>query len=113
MPEFLKFFQGNIVAIVVVFGFIGLSVMFYSQRDEKTRNCLDLVTAPNGKYSRTAIGQCFGILVAVWAPIYQTMNGTLDAAIFGLSLAYLAGSEGYATYLRFKATQQSSETPKP
>lgn len=105
----LKFVQENIVALVAISAFIGLGVLFWTERGNDNRKCLDLVTAPNGKYSRDAIGQCFGILVAVWAPIFTTLQGKLEVAVLVASLAYLGACEAYGKYMRFKSEQTGTE----
>src|SRR5690348_1742835 len=92
--------QPNLLSVVVggVFGLL-LAIM-WSRRGQI--DCLDLITSPDGRLSRTAIGQTFGILVAIWAPVYTTMQGKLEPEILGISLAFLGLVEGYAKYLRAK-----------
>ena len=92
--------QPNLLSVVVggVFGLL-LAIM-WSRRGQI--DCLDLITSPDGRLSRTAIGQTFGILVAIWAPVYTTISGKLEPEVLAIALAYLGLVEGYAKYLRAK-----------
>lgn len=108
----LRLVQENIVALAV-FGAIGsMFILFWTERNNEQRKCLDLVTAPNGKYSRTAIGQCFGILLAIFAPLYTTLQGELDATIFAASLLYLGGVEMYSIWMRQKQSHHDDALPE-
>lgn len=95
--------QINLMASVVGLSFVLLLVAIFSKRG--TIHCTDLITSPDGRLSRTAIGQTLGILVAVWAPVYTTVQEKLDPVVLGISLSYLGLVEGYAKYLRWKADQ--------
>lgn len=96
-------YEVNLLALVAGIGFALLFAALWRRR--RSIDCMDLITSPDGKLSRTAIGQSFGILVAVWAPIYTTLQGKLDGTVFATSLAYLGLVEGYAKYLRYKNDQ--------
>jgi hypothetical protein len=108
----LRFIQENIVLIVASIGFIGLAFVFYTGRHDDTRRCVDLITAPNGKYSRTAIGQCFGILLAIFSPIYTTLQGKLEIGVFAASLVYLGGVEMYSIWMRQKQSSVDANLPE-
>lgn len=95
--------QINMMAFVVTSAFVLLLIAIFSKRG--TLHCTDLITSPDGRLSRTAIGQTLGILVAVWAPAYTTVQDKLDPMVLGISLGYLGLVEGYAKYLRWKADQ--------
>lgn len=95
--------QVNLMAFVVALAFVLLLVAIFSKRG--TLHCTDLITSPDGRLSRTAIGQTLGILVAVWAPAYSTVQDKLDPVVLGISLSYLGLVEGYAKYLRWKSEQ--------
>lgn len=88
---------------VMVAVFTVLLVMLFVER--KTLKCSDLITSPDGRLSRTAIGQACGIVIATWAPAYTTVQGHLDAMVLTICLTYLGGVEGYAKYLRWKDAQ--------
>ena len=115
LKDILYLLQSNLAVIVLLCGTLMLFLLMYSRSKDATSvaDCMDLVTAPNGKYSRVAIGQCFGILVAVWAPVYTTVQDKLDPTVLAISLAYLGGVEAYAKYLRFKAAQGKVDEEPP
>lgn len=105
----LDFVQKYILALAALIGIIGIGLVFWVERDNPIRKCLDLITAPNGKYSRTAIGQCFGILLAIFAPIYTTLQDKLDPVIYAASLLYLGGVEMYTIYMRQRQKQMDGQ----
>jgi len=112
VKDLLYLLQSNLAVLVVLVCTLLLFLLMYRRRNDDKADCMDLVTAPNGKYSRVAIGQCFGIVVAVWAPVYTTMQDKLDSTVLAISLAYLGGVEAYAKYLRFKASQNKPADEK-
>jgi len=93
----------NLLTLVIAGGFCLLLAVMWSRRG--TVDCLDLITSPDGRLSRTSIGQTFGIIVAIWAPVYTTLDGKLQAEVLAISLAYLGIVEGYSKYLRWRADQ--------
>jgi hypothetical protein len=101
MRDFVEFFQQNANGIALMVGVALLWFVMFMNRT--SANCLDLITSPSGRYSLEKIGQCFGIMVAVTAPIYPTLHGEKpDAVILGIALAYLGSIEAYSKYLRIK-----------
>jgi hypothetical protein len=101
--------QPNLMSFIVGGVFVLLFVMLWSNRH--SLDCTDLITNKDGKLSRTAIGQTFGIIVAIWAPVYTTMEGKLEAEVLAISLAYLGLVEGYSKYLRWKSDQGQRQDP--
>lgn len=99
--------QVNMLSMVVMAVFLLVFFVLFVHRGKV--NCLDLLTSPDGRLSRTAIGQTLGVVVAVWAPVYTTIDGKLDATVMGISLAYLGGVEAYAKYLRWKSDMINKE----
>lgn len=95
--------QLNALSVVVTIAFCLLLFVMWTHRDRL--DCVDLITSPDGRLSRTAIGQVSGTLVAIWTPVYMSAKGTLDPVVLGLCLAYLGGVEAYAKYLRWKSDQ--------
>tara|TARA_R110000868_G_scaffold283445_1_gene543885 strand:- start:140 stop:457 length:318 start_codon:yes stop_codon:yes gene_type:complete len=94
----IDIFKESAVGIALILGVILLWYVMWMNR--KTSNCLDLITSASGRYSIEKIGQCFGIMVAVTAPIYPTIHGEKpDAAVLAISLAYLGSIEAYRKYL--------------
>jgi hypothetical protein len=105
--------QENILAIVLALSFIMLFVLMWTRR--KTLDCTDLITSPNGRMSRSAIGQCGGIVVAIWAPVFTTLQGQLDSTVLGVCLTYLGGVGMFTTYMRAKlgaSPQEPEEKPR-
>lgn len=96
-------FQVNVMSVVIITAFAALMTAIFVRRS--TLHCTDLITSPDGRLSRTAIGQTFGIIVAVWAPVITTLQGKLDSTVLMVCLAYLALVEGYSKYLRWKSDQ--------
>ena len=88
-----------------------LFIMIWSNR--KVLDCTDLIcaydTSGEKRLSATRIGQCMGIVVAVWAPVYTTFMGKLDAEILLTSLAYLGAVEGFSKYLKWKTDQANAK----
>ena len=101
MQEILGSTQVNLLTVIVGGMFGLLLAILWSRRG--TLDCVDLITSPDGRLSRTAIGQTLGIIVAIWAPVYTTVVGKIEAEVLAISLAYLGLVEGYAKYLRAKA----------
>jgi hypothetical protein len=101
--------QVNMLSIVVFGVFVLVFFVMFAHKDRVS--CLDLFTSPDGRLSRTAIGQTLGVVVAVWAPVYTTIDGKLDATVMGISLAYLGGVEAYAKYLRWKSDLMKKDHP--
>lgn len=99
--------QLNALSVVVTAAFMMLFFMMWTRRG--SIDCLDLITSPDGRISRTAIGQLSGILVAIWSPVYMSVNGNLDSTVLAVCLAYLGLVEGYAKYLRFKQDGNASK----
>lgn len=87
--------------------FAGLAIIVLIQR--RRLSCADLITSPDGRLSRTAIGQTCGIVVATWAPAYTAIEGKLDSTVLLVCLGYLGGVEGYAKYLRWKDAQNRAD----
>jgi hypothetical protein len=79
-----------------------IAVVIGHRRSNSQINCLQLITNKDGILDANSMGQFCGVVIAVWAPAYTTYLGKLDPVIFGLSLTYLAGVKGYASYLRHK-----------
>jgi hypothetical protein len=92
--------QLNLMTLVIAGLFGLLLAVMWTRRG--SLDCVDIITSPDGRLSRTAIGQTFGIVVAIWSPVYTTLDGKLQAEVLAISLAYLGFVEGYAKYLRFK-----------
>lgn len=109
--DFTALTSPNLLSTVVGIAFTLLVIMLYARRGEL--DCIDLITARGkdgvNRLSRTAIGQFMGIIVAVWAPVYTTLDGKLDGAVLMGSLAYLGGVEAYSTYLRWKDSQNERQ----
>ena len=104
MAETLSLVQQNANGIALLLGVTLLWFVMFVNR--KQSNCLDLITI-DGRYNVEKIGQCFGILVAVTAPIYPTIHGLpADSTVLGVSLAYLGCIRGYAKYLQSKAEKK-------
>ncbi len=99
--------QINLLSMVVFAVFMLVFFVMFIHRGQIS--CLDLFTSPDGRLSRTAIGQTLGVVVAVWAPVYTTIDGKLDATVMGISLAYLGGVEAYAKYLRWKGDMMKKD----
>lgn len=99
--DFSALLQPNLMSFIVGGVFVLLFAMLWSNRNHL--DCTDLITSKDGRLSRTAIGQTFGIIVAIWAPVYTTMEGKLEAEVLMISLAYLGLVEGYSKYLRWKS----------
>jgi hypothetical protein len=99
--------QINLMTFVIFTGFVLLLIAVWSKREHL--HCTDLITSPDGRLSRTAIGQTLGILVAVWAPAYTTLKDKLDVAVLTVSLGYLGSIEAYAKFLRWKADQNKDK----
>ena len=107
----IGFIQENILVLVMMIAFIMLFALMWTRR--KTLDCTDLITAPNGRMSRSAIGQCGGIVVAIWAPVFTTYQGQLDSGVLAVSLTYLGGVGMFTTYMRSKGSvPQEPEEPK-
>ena len=108
----IGFIQENIMVMVMLIAFIGLFSLMWARR--KTLDCTDLITAPNGRMSRTAIGQCGGIVVAIWAPVFTTYQGHLDSGVLAVSLTYLGAVGAFTTYMRSRGDtpQEPQEKPK-
>lgn len=101
--------QLNVLSIVVSIAFALLLAVMFTHRDRL--NCIDLITSPDGRLSRTAIGQVAGTLVAIWTPVYLSVKDNVDSVTLGICLAYLGGVEAYAKYLRWKADSMRGEKP--
>lgn len=101
-------FQLNALSVVVTVVFMMLFFMMWSRRG--SIDCIDLITSPDGRISRTAIGQLCGIIVAIWSPVYMSVTGNLDSTVLAVCLAYLGLVEGYAKYLRFKQDDNAART---
>jgi len=95
--------QLNALSVVVSVAFCLLLFVMFAHRDKL--DCIDLITSPDGRLSRTAIGQVAGTLVAIWTPVYLSVKGNVDSVTLGICLAYLGGVEAYAKYLRWKSDQ--------
>lgn len=98
MTDILASAQVNLLTVIVGGMFGLLLAILWSRRGQL--DCVDLITSPDGRLSRTAIGQTLGIIVAIWAPVYTTVVGKLEPEVLAISLAYLGLVEGYAKYLR-------------
>lgn len=104
----------NLLSTVMGMAFMLLFIMLWTNRKEL--NCTDLICAYDGKgekrLSATRIGQVLGILVAVWAPVWTTLDGKLEPEILLTSLAYLGAVEGFSKYLKWKSDQAKSQEGK-
>lgn len=100
--------QINLMMLVV--GFATMLTMWALWRARERVDCMDLFTSPSGRLSRTAMGQTGGIIVAIWAPVFTTLQDKLDPTVLAVSLAYLGTVEGYAKYLRFKSENESNRS---
>lgn len=108
----ISFMQENIMVIVMLIAFTALFSLMWARRDRL--DCTDLITAPNGRMSRTAIGQCGGIVVAIWAPVFTTYQGSLDSGVLAVSLTYLGAVGAFTTYMRSKGENTpKQDEPKP
>lgn len=93
--------QLNALSVVITIAFCLLLFVMWTHRGRI--DCVDLITSPDGRLSRTAIGQVAGTLVAIWTPVYLSVTEKLDPMMLGICLAYLGGVEAYAKYLRWKS----------
>lgn len=98
LMDSLSHMQVNLLTVIVAGVFGLLLAALWSRRGQV--DCIDLITSPDGRLSRTAIGQSFGILVAIWAPVWTTLDGKLQPEVLFISLSYLGLVEGYAKWLR-------------
>ena len=105
--DFGQLMQPNRMSTVLGAAFMLLFVIMWSRRKEL--DCTDLICMPDSqgekRLSLTRIGLCMGIVVAVWAPVFTTLNGKLESDVLGIALAFLGGVEGYSKYLRMKSDQ--------
>lgn len=93
--------QVNLLGLMLVGAFALLLTALFAKR--RSLHCTDLITSREGKLDLHKIGQLFGILIAVWAPVYTTIDGKLDPTVFGIALFYLASIEAFAKWMRIKA----------
>lgn len=94
-------FQVNLLGLMLAMAFALVLWAIFSKRT--VLHCTDLITSRDGKLDLHKIGQLFGILIAVWAPVYTTIDGKLDPTVYGLSLLYLASIEAFAKWMRIKS----------
>lgn len=80
---------------------LALWLYFHVKRDI-TASPIDLITNPDGRLSAAKIGQFIGMIVSTWVVVKMTGQQTLTFDIFAIYLTYIAATDGFTKFLRFK-----------
>lgn len=104
----------NMLTVVIAIGFLLLTGAMYIGAKRNSVNCMDLITNRDGKLDVASIGQVFGVLLAIWAPVYTSLKGSLDLAVFTIALTYLGAVKGFSIAMKVKQDgQQGGSNANP
>jgi len=97
LGNFLHSWLSHPLLAVVSMTFLWVASILVIAR--KQLHCSDLLVGPDGKLSVEAIGQLFGIFVAVWSPVHSALSDHLDPMVLSVALAYLGGIHAYQKWI--------------
>lgn len=89
-----------------------------SHREENALDWVDFITDQNGKLSASKLSQMIGLIISSWVVVVLADKGSISFDIFGLYLAFAAGTAGWSSYLKAKFAGSSNfnvdgNAPKP